>query len=254
MLNLCFLMKTIFAFLFPFPRNFSACILSLLLFSSTSLYAELLWRIEGNTITITGSDQDSGALVIPNTIKGLPVTSIDEEAFYDYTGLTSVTIGNNVTEIGDYAFAGCTGLTRVTMGTSVTFIGFGAFVGCTGLKSFSVNIANTTFSSKDGVLFSEAQTSLVAFPGGKTGVYTIPNSVTSIGDYAFAGCTGLTSITIPSSVTSIGDWAAIRCTGLTSAYFMGDAPTIPNDNDYEANVTIYYIAGKEGWGTFYAGC
>ncbi len=268
-------MKSIFAFLFPFPRNSTACLFSLLLFSSTSLYAELLWRIEGNTITITGSDQDSGALVIPNTINGLPVTSIGDGAFYECSGLTSVTIGNNVTEIGDYAFGGCSGLTSMTLPSSITFIGDEAFSGCTRVTSFSVDIANSTFSSNDGVLFNKAQTSLLNYPAPKTGDYNIPNSVTSIldgafseckgltsvtlpnsltsiGDGAFDGCKGLTSVTLPSSLTSIGINAFRECTGLTSVFFWGDAPTTRDDPFLDTPSTIYYIQGKAGWGASFA--
>jgi hypothetical protein len=73
----------------------------------------------------------------------------------------------------------------------------------------------------DGVLFNKKGSVLGVYPAGKTGAYTIPNSVTSIGNSAFLLCTGLTSVTIPNSVTSIGDSAFNSCTGLTSV-------TIPN--------------------------
>jgi hypothetical protein len=79
-----------------------------------------------------------------------------------------------------------------------------------------VDIANSAYSSNDGILFNKAQTSLIAFPGGKTGAYTIPNSVTSIGNFALHWCRGLTSVTIPNSVTSIGQYAFYSCSGLTS--------------------------------------
>ena len=72
-----------------------------------------------------------------------------------------------------------------------------------------------------GSVFNKARTIAYPIPGGKAGIYTIPNSVTSIGDGAFSGCTSLTSVTIPNSVTSIGHWAFYGCTGLTSV-------TIPN--------------------------
>ena len=70
----------------------------------------------------------------------------------------------------------------------VTSIAYEAFAYCNGLTSFSVDIANSTFSSNDGVLFNKAQTSLLSFPNGKAGGYTIPNSVTSIGSWAFWAC------------------------------------------------------------------
>jgi hypothetical protein len=144
------------------------------------------------------------------------VTSMGLGAFYDCTGLTSVTISPGVTSIGGYAFVGCTSLTSVTIPASVTSIGEAAFYGCTGLTSIAVDAENPNYSSVDGVLFNKEQTSLIQCPGGKVGAYTIPSSVTSIGEGAFAGCSGLTSVTIPASVTSIGGGAFQSCTSLTS--------------------------------------
>ncbi len=143
------------------------------------------------------------------------VTSIGG-AFAYCSGLTSVTIGNSVTSIGEYAFYYCTGLTSVTIPNSVTSIGRWAFDGCTGLTSIDVASDNSNYCSVDGVLFNKDKTTLIRYPGGKQGAYTIPNSVTSIGNYAFNECYGLTSVTIPNSVTSIGDFAFEGCTSLTS--------------------------------------
>ena len=128
----------------------------------------------------------SGALTIPATYNGKPVTNIGEDAFNGCTGLTSVIIPNSVTSISEYAFKGCTGLTSVTIPNSVTSIEIAAFESCTGLTSI-----------------------------------TIPNSVTSIGTFAFCDCTGLTSITIPNSVTSIDYMAFMGCTGLKQINYDG---------------------------------
>ena len=138
------------------------------------------------------------------------VTSIGDSAFYNCTGLTSVTIPNSVTSIGSSAFSNCRSLTgELVIPNSVTSIGSGAFYGCKGLTS--VTIPNSV-TSIGGYAFSDCS--------GLTSV-TIPNSVTSIGNSAFSGCSGLTSVTIGNSVTSIGKWAFRNCTGLTSV-------TIPN--------------------------
>ena len=199
-----------------------------------------------NKVTITGCHKSSkGAITIPSEIDGKPVTSIGDSAFEDCTGLTSIMIPNSVTSIGDGAFCRCTGLTSITIPNSVTSIGSWAFEICTSLTSINVASGNNYYSDNNGVLFNKKKTELIRYPEGKSQTsYTIPNSVTSIGDGAFWNCTGLTSITIPNSVTStgygafkycssltsitipnsvtsIGDWAFQDCTGLTSI-------TIPN--------------------------
>ena len=149
-----------------------------------------------------------------NNYKSL--TTADIPASVTYSGTTY-----SVTSIGWYAFYECTGLTSVTIPNSVTSIGVYAFVSCSGLTSFSVAGDNSNYSSKEGVLFNKQQTTLIQYPARKQGEYVIPNSVTSIVDYAFAGCSGLTSLTIPNSITSIVDYAFAGCSSLTSI-------TIPN--------------------------
>ena len=146
------------------------------------------------------------------------VTSIGSCAFYDCTGLTSITIPDSVTSIGNGAFYNCTGLTSVTIPDSVTSIGDEAFNNCTRLTSITVKEGNPNYSSDEyGVLFNKDKTLLIQYPiGNKRTSYTIPDSVTSIGDWAFAQCTSLTSVTIGNSVTSIGEAAFWLCTSLTS--------------------------------------
>ena len=149
------------------------------------------------------------------------VTTIGEWAFWSRNHLTSITIPNSVTSIGVAAFASCSSLTSVTIPNSVTSIGNSAFHDCSGLTSINVASDNSNYCSVDGIVFNKNRTTLVSYPGGKQGAYFIPNSVTSIGDGAFAYCSGLTSVTIPNSVTSIEESAFALCRGLTSV-------TIPN--------------------------
>jgi hypothetical protein len=149
------------------------------------------------------------------------VTSIGVAAFLNCSRLTSVIIGNSVTNIGDFAFDNCRSLASVTIPNSVTSIGTYAFAYCNGLTSINVDAANPAYSSMNGVLFDKAQATLLQFPGGLGGSYTIPNSVTSIATNAFAFCTSLTSVTLPNSIINIGDAAFLDCISLTSV-------TIPN--------------------------
>jgi hypothetical protein len=156
------------------------------------------------------------SVAIPNS-----VTSIGDYAFINCSSLISVSIPNSVTEIKMFAFEGCNSLTSIMIPHSVKSIGSLAFSYCRSLTSITVDASNPAYSSTDGVLFNKLQNILILYPAGKAENYTIPNSVTAIGKYAFEGCSGLISVTIPNSVTSIGNDAFSGCRGLTSV-------TIPN--------------------------
>ncbi len=169
-----------------------------------------------NSVTSIGKSAFADCSSLTSVTIGNSVTSIGDYAFEGCSGLTSMTIPNSVTSIGDWAFDGCSGLTSITIPKSVTSIGDVPFLLCSNLKTIDIDADNPNYSSERGVLFNKDKTTLIQCPGGKQGTYTIPNSVTSIGDFAFAQCYALTSIEIPNSVTSIGEYAFYLCSGLTS--------------------------------------
>lgn len=149
---------------------------------------------------------------IPNSI-----TLIRSSAFGSCNSLTLISIPNSVISIEDFAFHNCIGLTTISIGNSVTSIGDGAFNGCIKLAEIAVDANNQKYCSINGILYSKDKTNLIRYPEGyKTSFFEIPNSVTSIGNYAFYRCTGLTSVSIPNSVTSIGFDAFGHCNRLTS--------------------------------------
>lgn len=123
--------------------------------------------------------------------------------------------GKKVTSIGNHVFENCIGLESITIPENITNIEHMAFHYCTNLESINVDVNNNIYSSIDGVLFNKEQDKIIFFPYNKSDSYEIPDSVTSIGNKAFYGCTNLTSITIPKSVTSIGDYTFTDCNNLT---------------------------------------
>ena len=127
-------------------------------------------------------------------------------------------IPNGTKKIGNYAFRNLEKLRSVTIPNSVTTIGEMAFRYCLSLTSINVSANNSNYSSVDGVLFNKDKTMLITCPEGKSGIYTIPNSVTSIGYCAVIDCSRLTSVTIPNSVTNIGEQAFCGCSSLTSVH------------------------------------
>ena len=162
--------------------------------------------IETETNTLVSGCQNT---IIPNS-----VISIGDRTFLRCSNLASITIPNSVTSIGDYAFSGCSGLTSISIPNSVTSIANGAFSGCSGLTSVNVEVGNTKYDSHNNcnaIVETESNTLIVGCQN-----TIIPNSVTSIGEYAFYGCSGLISVTIPNSVISIGALAFYSCRGLTS--------------------------------------
>ena len=152
------------------------------------------------------------------------VTSIGNNAFSNFSKLTSVSLPSSLTSIGSSAFEGCDNLTSINLPTSLTSIGSSTFKGCNGLTSIN-----------------------------------LPTSLTSIGSSAFEGCNGLTSLDIPTNVNDIGNRAFYNCTILKTVNVFSPTPPTLGDLVFDGNASdrkIYVpkpidtYKTAEGWSSY----
>ncbi len=148
-------------------------------------------------------------IVIPEGVK-----SIGEYVFSN-CNLLNVTLPNSLESIGESAFFCCMSLQQLLIPANVSYIGTLAFEGCISLQEILVDERNTAYSSLDGVLFNADKTEVIFCPSTRADTYVIPDSVMSIGAYAFAHCGKLTDITFPDRLARIGDHAFSGCASLT---------------------------------------
>lgn len=212
-----------------------------------------------NTVTITDYTGAGVDVVVPSVISNSAVTAIGYRAFSHSSGLRGVTIPDGIITIGDLAFYSCWHLLDVAISGSVRNIGSGAFTQCGKLENIAVSPLNEAYSSVDGVLFNKQQTELICCGAAAAGSYTIPTTVTSIGNHAFDMCSRVTNISIPDSVTNIGEYVFVGCYGLTritipnSVTSIGEAAfqacinldsiTIPSSVNSIGRSALYYCSG-----------
>ncbi len=165
-----------------------------------------------NSVNYVGSWAFSGCTELTSIHLSTKMAQITEGLFQNCVKLSSITIPSSVTIINDEAFSGCTALSSINIPKSVQNIGEKTFNNCPNITTITVASDNTIYDSRNScnaIISTSSNTLIVGCK--KT---SIPNNVTEIGNYAFQGCTGLTSISIPNSVTSIGPAAFYNCTGL----------------------------------------
>ena len=195
--------------------------------STAGLEFEL--NIDEKSYTVTGIGTCTATDIVIDNHKGLPVTSIGENAFYNCDRIKNITISNNVTSIGKAAFYGCTALTAITIPNGVTDIGERAFFSCLGLTSITVPDDVTSIGAyaffatayyndesnwENDVLYIGDY--LIEAKETISGSYVIKDGTKIIADSAFSYCSYLTGITIPEGITSVGSQAFHNCKKLAN--------------------------------------
>ncbi len=197
---------------------------------------------EEYTVKKIGSSAFNDCNSLNSVIISDSVISIGDRAFYNCTGLTSLSIGNSVESIGLYAFLNCTGLTSVILPNHVESVAYNAFASCEGLikcaypsiltsNPFYIGPTSVEYPAEgaefeEGYIWGPNKSAIYFAPITLEGEYEIPASVSSIGEYAFSRCEGLTSVIIGNSVKSIDYLAFYKCTGLTSLSIGDSVETI----------------------------
>ena len=145
--------------------------------------------------------------------------NINGYAFENCHRLSSIKIPNKVTRIDDCAFSNCPALKSVSIGSSCSFISSTAFVGTSSIDRITVSEDNKNFTAVDGVLYNKDKITLVLYPKNREGEFAVPDTVTSIANYAFDNSPNITKVTIGENVKSIGTGAFRNCKSLETVVF-----------------------------------
>lgn len=189
----------------------------------TDVYILIPDKLDGYAVTAVAPS----AFYCNQTLRGVKmgknVVSVGEFAFFDCTALETVVLSDTVEEVGQYAFAGCTKLAEIAIPKNLVRVGAWAFFECAGLKTVTVESLDQWISiCFEGIFANPVMQSGTLLVGGKPlTALTVPETVTEIGAWAFAGCTDLTQITVHENVTVIGQRAFMNCQALTAIHYAG---------------------------------
>lgn len=189
-----------------------------------------------DSVTLIGDSAFEGCTSLPNVAIPGSVTQIAYKTFASCTSLVSVDIPDGVISIGVQSFENCTSLPEVFISASVTSIADKAFAGCTSMMNINADENNSVYASVDGVVYDKELKTLILYPAGRRGEFTVPDGIESIGASAFDGCTGITAVHLPASITNISGGAFAGCGLLTDVYYLGTQDEFNN----------VFISGRSG--------
>ena len=181
------------------------------------------------------------------------VTYIDMYAFFKCESLVNITLPESLTRMSQRAFGNCTSLQKIELPKNFRLItdgtvSFDAFWGCINLEEINVSEENETLSSRNGILYNKNQTTLYAVPPASvTGEFIVPDSVYSIRQQAFFGCTDLTRIVLPLNFKFMYERVFQNCNNLTEIRFMGGVPTFRASAFEGLTATAYYPENNKAW-------
>lgn len=187
-------------------------------------------RIPDNTISIgdyaLADCERISVISIPNCVK-----AYGEQSFRNDISLLRIPMSNELERIGDMAFVGCNGLTEIIIPSAVKSIGAGIVKDCQNITQINVEVGNTNYTSRDGVLFNSDSDELIIFPVNYAdSEYSVPDGVNKISSYAFVNAKGLKMVNLPTSLSAIGQDAFIGCVNLNRLRVQAlTPPTCQND-------------------------
>lgn len=230
---------------------------------SADVSGDFTYTDDGSSIKITDYPETAtGAVVVPATIAGKPVTTIGGLAFLNCTNITSVSLPSSVNLIEDQAFVNCSKMTSVNLPDGLPRLGYNTFAGCLALTGVTIP-SSVTLVDDSAFSACKALASITIPPTvtsmGHSVFYdcnalanvTLSPNVTTIGQYQFFSCDSLVSITIPASVASIDRNAFQGCFMLGEVNFKGNAPTLGTDVflNVATGFHINFYNGKTGFTT-----
>jgi hypothetical protein len=229
---------------YPFNYVISSAVATITAYTGTTGIVTIPSIIGGRTVASIANNAFANGILTNVTLPGT-LTNIGSGAFRSCYGLTNITLGSNLLSIGSIAFDLCTNLAGIMIPARVTSLGEAPFYRCVQFASIPLDPASTNFACVDGVLFNKNLTSIIEYPAGKTGSYTIPVSVTNICNSAFSTCAFLQNITVNGNITSLGDYVFLACSGLGRVTLLGNITNIGIGSFHScSSLTNFTITGN----------